>query len=70
MPGMRGRELIPQLKTIRPDYYIILCTESEGVSEAMARSWGADMFLPKPVDPLLLAATLRALQRQPEEFLV
>jgi signal transduction histidine kinase/ActR/RegA family two-component response regulator len=62
MPGMRGVELLQQMKAMRPDVKIILCTGySDNLDEASARTSGADAFHLKPVDAIVIAPILRRL---------
>lgn len=50
MPNLTGVDLAHQLKEIRPDLPIILCTGSdENITEERARNIGIDGFLIKPV---------------------
>ncbi len=59
MPEMRGRALAGALHAIRPDCPIILCSgldAGDGAAEP-----GVAAFLPKPVEPQRIAATLRRL---------
>jgi two-component system cell cycle sensor histidine kinase/response regulator CckA len=61
MPGMTGLSLIAELKSLRPDIEVILCTGfSDGTIERSARELGVDCLL-KPVEPHRLAARIRVL---------
>ena len=49
MPKMRGTELSKEIKAIRPDIPIVLCTGfNEGVSIESVRPWGIQDVLKKP----------------------
>ena len=51
MPGMSGLELLPKIKTMRPDLSVLMITaygDPATVSKALAE--GADGLLTKPVD--------------------
>ena len=51
MPGMSGLDLIPEMKTRRPDLPVFMISadgDADTVATALAR--GADEFLTKPVD--------------------
>ena len=66
MPGMTGEGLARELRKIRPDIPIILCTGySASISEEKAMKKGINAFLLKPVNRGDLAVTLRkVLERQ------
>jgi DNA-binding NtrC family response regulator len=51
MPGLSGLELLPLIKTIRPDLPVVLITAygDEGMRETAVRR-GADGFFVKPID--------------------
>lgn len=63
MPGLTGKELIQELKKIRPNMRTIICTGfSSKVDEVEASRLGADAFLMKPLDlPQLLQVVRRVL---------
>src|SRR5262249_36851994 len=62
MPRMRGLELTRRFKAIRPEVKILLCTGySDNVDEAAASAAGADAFLLKPADAVVIAPCLRRL---------
>ena len=51
MPGMSGLDLIPEMKTRRPDLPVFMISadgDADTVATALAR--GAEEFLTKPVD--------------------
>lgn len=66
MPDLTGKELIQNIKQIKPDISTILCTGySSKVDEAEAKKIGADSFLMKPLDLAELLQTIRrVLDRQ------
>jgi PAS domain S-box-containing protein len=60
MPGMTGDRLCREIRNIREDVPIILCTGySERISGETARAAGLAGYLEKPVDMHTLAATVR-----------
>jgi len=60
MPQMTGDLLAMEIKKIRPDIPVILCTGySRRMSEEVARTIGIDAFLMKPVVKLEMAKTVR-----------
>jgi len=62
MPGMTGVELIRAVKQARPELSCVLVTGyMENVTEAFARTEGADALLHKPVDQRSFAETLHRL---------
>ncbi|MSO97849.1 MAG: response regulator [Rhodospirillaceae bacterium] len=62
MPEMRGLVLIKQIKAIRPDISVILCTGfSDTANEATALTAGAGAFFKKPLDVRSLAQAIRRL---------
>jgi CheY-like chemotaxis protein len=62
MPGLKGSALVAKLREIRPDCPIVLCTGfSDGTTERQAREAGAASFFLKPVAPVRVAETIRAL---------
>ena len=65
MPVLSGKELAKEIKSLRPDLPIILCTGfSELINEANARKSGIDAFLMKPYTVGDLVRTIRrVLQR-------
>jgi CheY-like chemotaxis protein len=63
MPGMTGVELIRAVKQTRPELPCILVTGyMENVTEALARTEGADALLHKPVDQRSFAEALHRLR--------
>ena len=55
MPGMTGDNLIAEVRRIRHDIPVILCTGySNKVDEARAREMGVDVFLNKPLESATL----------------
>jgi two-component system cell cycle sensor histidine kinase/response regulator CckA len=62
MPGMMGLTLLTEIKRVRPDCPVILCTGfSDNLTEAQARALGVDAFFLKPVQPVAIACQIRAL---------
>jgi PAS domain S-box-containing protein len=62
MPGMQGVSLVRELKSLRPDLIVILCTGlDDGVVGQAAQAQGIDAFFAKPVGPEQLAAAIRDL---------
>jgi PAS domain S-box-containing protein len=60
MPGLTGDELAAELRRVRPEIPILICTGySERISEQKAEAVGIDAFLMKPVGQADLAAALR-----------
>jgi len=60
MPNMTGDKLTTQLKEIRPDIPVILCTGfSESVAVQKAKALGIDALLLKPIVRSELAETIR-----------
>jgi len=60
MPRMTGERLALELKKIRPDIPVILCTGySDKISKEKAMEMGINAFLMKPVDRADLAKNLR-----------
>ncbi|SDZ96776.1 PAS domain S-box-containing protein [Desulfuromusa kysingii] len=60
MPGLTGRELILEMKKIRPDIRTIVCTGySNKVDENGVKNFGADAFLMKPLTMPELIQTVR-----------
>jgi CheY-like chemotaxis protein len=61
MPQMSGEVLVQELRRLRPDLLIILCTGfSHTITEETARALGIQAFLMKPVGRVDLC---RAIQR-------
>jgi len=48
MPDMTGDELIRQIRKIRPDIPVVLCTGYVDLPAAVLAKWGIDALLPKP----------------------
>jgi CheY-like chemotaxis protein len=60
MPTMTGTMLIEELRHIRPDIPIILCTGfSHLINDEQAQALGVDAFMMKPVATQELAATIK-----------
>ena len=66
MPGMTGDVLAQQLKRLRPDLPVVLCTGySERITVETARAQGIDEFSRKPVAMAGLSKRVRrALDRR------
>ena len=59
MPAMTGASLVAELRRIRPDIPIILCTGFSHLMTAdQARALGVDAFIMKPVGTHELAVTI------------
>ena len=59
MPGMSGLELLPKAKALRPDVPIIMITAyGDAENHRIAKELGADDFLTKPVDFVVLKQKL------------
>lgn len=62
MPGLRGLDLIRELKTLRPDVPCILCSGlGDATCEKSAMAAGADVVMQKPVMPDTLQETVSRL---------
>ncbi len=62
MPEMTGDALVRELRRLRADIPIILCSgSSHGLTEETARSLGVEAFLTKPIARLDLCATIQRL---------
>lgn len=62
MSGIRGMELIPAAKRIKPDLTTVLCTgHSANANENTAHQAGADLFFYKPVNAAEISERLRPL---------
>jgi signal transduction histidine kinase/CheY-like chemotaxis protein len=60
MPDMTGVELVKELKTIRPDIPVILCTGfSDIINKSNAKSYGINKLIMKPLDKTKLALSIR-----------
>jgi DNA-binding NtrC family response regulator len=60
MPGMTGVQLAKELRRIRKDIPVILCTGfSEVVNEENYKSRGIDAFVMKPFDKKKIAGVIR-----------
>lgn len=60
MPNMTGKELTMELKKIRPDIPIILCTGfSDQIDERKAKKIGIDAFIMKPIIRSKIANSIR-----------
>ncbi len=65
MPALTGRMLTEELRRLRPDIPIVLCTGFSHVMNAdKAREMGIDAFLLKPLSMQTLARTLQQILRQ------
>ncbi|ACF15175.1 PAS/PAC sensor hybrid histidine kinase [Chloroherpeton thalassium ATCC 35110] len=68
MPMISGDKLAMEIKKIRPDLPVILCTGfSEKINEETAKNYGIDKFLIKPFGKAVLVNALRELlgEREP-----
>ncbi len=62
MPGLTGDQLVRNIKTIRNDIPIIICTGySAQMNAAIAAQQGIDTYLLKPIDKFELAHSIRSL---------
>jgi PAS domain S-box-containing protein len=60
MPQLSGKDLIKELKKIKPDIPTILCTGySSKIDEDHAKELGINAFMMKPLDLIKLAQTVR-----------
>ena len=60
MPYMTGKELAGELKKIRPDIPVILCTGfSDQINEKEAKTLGIDAFILKPIIRMEIANIIR-----------
>ena len=60
MPGMTGIQLAEEVRRIRPDLPIVLCSDySESLASDASDLSGVSAFLEKPINQLTLAQTLR-----------
>jgi len=60
MPGLRGDKLAEEIRKIRPDIPVILCTGfSKQISEEKAKDLGIRAFVMKPLTAHELASTVR-----------
>ncbi len=60
MPDMTGDQLVVELKKIRPDLPVIICTGyGKSMSEELSEQIGVNAFLGKPVNKEELARTIR-----------
>jgi PAS domain S-box-containing protein len=60
MPHMTGVQLTREMKKIRPDFPVILCTGfSDAINEDNYKLYGIDAFLMKPILPKELGALVR-----------
>jgi CheY-like chemotaxis protein len=60
MPAITGETLVRELRRIRPDLPLILCTGSSPLIDAeRAAAVAIDAFLLQPVEPNTLAHTIR-----------
>ncbi|MBN2792119.1 MAG: PAS domain S-box protein [Desulfuromonadales bacterium] len=70
MPELTGQELIKELKSLRPDIPIILCTGfSNRINAQQAKTQGVDAFLMKPLSiPEFLTTVRRLLDEKTAEL--
>ena len=62
MPYMTGKELAREIRKIRPDIPIILCTGySDQIDNNIARALGINAFIMKPIEMTEMANTIRDL---------
>jgi PAS domain S-box-containing protein len=60
MPQMSGEKLIREIRAVRPDMPVILCTGfSEKINEERARQMGVDKYFEKPLNKREIARTIR-----------
>lgn len=60
MPHMTGIRLTDELKAIRPDIPVILCTGfSEKIDEENYKAWGISGFIMKPLALEKIAGVIR-----------
>jgi CheY-like chemotaxis protein len=61
MPNMTGKELARELKAVRPDIPIILCTGfADSITEEQAKELGMGALITKPVNRNKMAGTIRS----------
>jgi two-component system cell cycle sensor histidine kinase/response regulator CckA len=61
MPKMTGKELATQLKAVRPDIPIILCTGfTDAITEEQAKKLGLRALMTKPINRKEMAGTIRS----------
>ena len=61
MPGMSGLEMLPKVRTMRPDVPIIMITAyGDSETKRKAREGGATGLLTKPIDFTLLREEIDA----------
>jgi CheY-like chemotaxis protein len=66
MPGMTGERFTRELRHVRPDIPIILCTGfSHTMTASKAQALGVDAFLPKPLGFRDLGLTIQQVLEQP-----
>ena len=68
MPGLTGTELSRRIResaspTLRRLYVVLMSADRSGRRLLDCRDAGADEFLPKPLDPRVLASRLRDMER-------
>ena len=60
MPGMRGDRMAAEMRRLRPDLPIVICTGySEDMNQEKARTLGLQGFLMKPLELRELAIVIR-----------
>ncbi len=65
MPNMTGKDLAKELKALRPDIPIIMCTGfSDEITEEQAEKLGLGALVTKPVSRNTMAGTIRSLLNQ------
>ena len=58
MPGMKGNELASEIRLIRTDIPILLCTGRANIPDASIREWGFDAQILKPFRYSEMASTV------------
>jgi CheY-like chemotaxis protein len=67
MPNMTGLQLVEEMRNIRPDIPIILCTGfSDVISKENYRSYGIDGFVLKPIIKREIATAIRSVLEKKE----
>ncbi|MEH0021261.1 MAG: response regulator [Desulfobacter sp.] len=65
MPEMKGNRLAAEIRFIRTDVPIILCTGHGSFPKAAIHEWGFDGFILKPYEIKDIACLIKQLVRQP-----
>jgi CheY-like chemotaxis protein len=63
MPGLTGTDLAAQVRTIRPDVPVVLCTGGNHHTPEMVRTAGISAILTKPLTSRSLASLLHRMLR-------